>query len=483
MSEHVEGLNRDQTLLFPETLEKYVDQDNPVRFIDAFIDSLNSEKIGFTHAIPAETGRPSYNPKDLLKLYIYGYLNQVRTSRRLERECHRNIEVIWLMKKLTPDYKTIADFRKDNAAGIKAVFKEFVKLCISIGLYGKELIAVDGSKFKAVNAKEKHFTQKTLAKRIELIEKSAERYLEELDAADKQDEQNQAKHVLEDKIKELLSKKEACEELLGQMKASGQNEVALTDPQCRLMKTRGGIESSYNVEAAVDAKNHLIVDYEVTNAQSDNHELCAIAKSAMETFGVERIDAVADNGFFDSLEIKKCVDSGIVPYVAFKRKSNGGHGGVPTPEFSSDKFTYDRNADLYVCPAGQKLEFYYSTVMDGKKMRVYKSKSDACFSCPFYMAKCTRFKVGRWIRRWEHEEVLEDLKRRLLLHPEVMDLRKELVEHPFGTMKRAFGAGYLLLKGLRKVGGEVGFTMLAYNIRRVLNILGPKDLMAVLGSL
>ncbi|HKM60105.1 MAG TPA: IS1182 family transposase, partial [Candidatus Bathyarchaeia archaeon] len=405
MSEHVEGLNRDQTLLFPETLEKYVDQDNPVRFIDAFIESLNSEKIGFTHAIPAETGRPSYNPKDLLKLYVYGYLNQVRTSRRLERECHRNIEVIWLMKKLTPDYKTIADFRKDNAAGIKAVFKEFVKLCIGLGLYGKELIAVDGSKFKAVNAKEKHFNQKTLAKRIELIEKSSERYLEALDAADKQEEQNQAKHVWEDKIKELLSKKETCEELLGQMKASGQNEVALTDPQCRLMKTRGGIEPGYNVEAAVDAKNHLIVDYEVTNAQSDNHELCSIAKSAMETFGVERIGAVADNGFFDSLEIKKCVDSGIVPYVAFQRKSTGGHGGVPTPEFSSDKFTYKENADLYVCPAGQKLEFYYSTVIDGKRMRVYRSKADACFSCQFYMTNCTRFKVGRWIRRWEHEWV------------------------------------------------------------------------------
>jgi transposase len=480
MSEHIEGITRDQTLLFPETLEKYVDENNPVRFIDAFVDSLNLETMGFTHAAVLEMGRPSYNPKDLLKLYIYGYLNQVRTSRKLERECHRNIEVIWLTKKLAPDHKTIADFRKDNAQAIKAVFKEFVKLCIGLGLYGKELIAVDGSKFKAVNAKEKHFNQKTLAKRIELIEKSATRYLEDLDAADREEAQNQTKHVWEEKIKALLSKKEKCEELLERMKNSGQNEVALTDPECRLMKTRGGIESCYNVETAVDAKNHLIVDYEVTNAPSDNHELYSIAKSAKETLGVERIEAVADNGFFDSMEIKKCVDAGVVPYVALKRNSNGGHGQVPTPEFSTDKFTYDRNADLYVCPAGQKLEFYYSTVMAGKKMRVYKSKSDACFSCPFYMTKCTKFKVGRWIRRWEHEEVLEDMKRRLLLHPKVMDLRKELVEHTFGTVKRAFGAGYLLLKGLSKVGGEVGFIMLAYNIRRVLNLLGPKALMMAL---
>jgi transposase len=483
MSEHVEGLNRDQTLLFPETLEKYVNENNSVRFIDAFVNSLNLEKMGFTHTIPQETGRPSYNPKDLLKLYIYGYLNQVRTSRRLERECHRNIEVIWLTKKLSPDHKTIADFRKDNPAGIKAVFKEFVKLCIGIGLYGKELIAVDGSKFKAVNAKEKHFNQKTLAKRIELIEKSSERYLEELDAADKEEEQNQAKHVWEDKVKALLSKKEACEALLRQMQISGQNEAALTDPDCRLMKTRGGIEPGYNVEAAVDAKNHLIVDYEATNAQSDNHELCAIATSALKTLGVEHIDAVADNGFFDSEEIKKCVDSNIVPYVAFQRKSTGGHGGVPTPEFSSDKFTYDKSADLYVCPAGQKLGFYYSTVIDGKRMRVYRSKSDACFACRFYMTKCTRFKVGRWIRRWEHEWVIEDMKRRLRLHPEVMDLRKKVVEHVFGTVKRAFGAGYLLLKGLGKVNGELGFAMLAYNMKRAFNILGPKRLMQVLESL
>ncbi len=483
MSEHVEGLNRDQTLLFPKTLEEYVNQDNPVRFIEAFVDSLNLEKMGFTHAAPVETGRPSYNPKDLLKLYIYGYLNQARSSRKLERECQRNIEAIWLMKKLTPDHKTIADFRKDNAQCIKAVFKEFVKLCMGLDLYGAELIAVDGSKFKAVNAKEKHFTQKTLAKRVELIEKSATRYLEELDAADREEEQNQAKHVWEEKVKALLSKKEKCEELLKRMKESGQNEVALTDPECRLMKTRGGIESCYNVETAVDAKNHLIVDYGVTNAPSDNHELCSIAKSAKETFGVERIEVVADNGFHDALEIKKCVDNGITPYVAQKRISNGGHGEVPTAEFSADKFIYDKNADLYVCPAGQKLEFYYSTVMEGKRMRVYNSRAGACFSCGFFMTKCTRFKVGRWIRRWEHEEVLEDMKRRLWLHPEVMDLRKELVEHPFGTMKRAFGAGYLLLKGLRKVGGEVGFTMLAYNIRRVLNILGPKALMAAFGSL
>lgn len=475
----IQGLPRNQTFLLPKTLEEYVQQDNPVRFIDAWIDAQNLQTLLFTHTIPNEEGRPFYDPKDLCKLYLYGGLYHARSSRKLERQCQVNLEVIWLMKGLTPDYKTIADFRKDNVQCIKALFKEFVKLCMGLGLYGGELIGTDGSKFKAVNAKEKHFTQQTLAKRIKLIEESVQRYLEELDAADKQEE-NEAKHAWEEKVKTLLKKKEKCQELLSEMKHSGQNEVALSDPECRLMKTRGGIESCYNVHTAVDAKNHLIVDYDVTNAPSDNHELCSIAKNAKETLGVERIKVVADNGFQDALEIKECVDNGITPYVAQKRNSNGGHGDVPTAEFSADRFVYDKGADVYVCPAGQRLEFYYSAVMGGKKMRIYKSKTGACFSCRFFMTKCTKFKDGRWVHRWEHEEVMDELRERLRLHPEVMDKRKELVEHPFGTVKRAFGAGYLLLRGLGKVSGEVGFTMIAYNMRRALNILGPKALMQAL---
>ncbi len=314
MSEHIEGLNRDQTLLFPETLEKYVSDNNPVRFIEAFVDSLNLQKMGFTHAQPQEAGRPSYNPKDLLKLYIYGYLNQVRTSRKLERECHRNIEAIWLMKKLAPDHKTIADFRKDNVNCIKAVFHEFVKLCMRLDLYGAQLLAIDGVKFKALNSPERNQNQKKLQANIKAIDKSVSRYIKEMDILDTAEEK---RLDLQHKVKKLLSKKEDCTKLLEGLKSSGQNEVSFTDPDCRVMRSRGGkLEPGYNSHVAVDSKNHLIVDYNITNNSSDNNELYPLAKAAKETLKVQTIAATADKGFFSDLEIKRCVDSGIVPFVA-----------------------------------------------------------------------------------------------------------------------------------------------------------------------
>ena len=482
MSEHIKGFNRDQTVLFPKTLDEYISQDNPARFIDAFVENLNLQSMGFTHATPAQTGRPSYDPKDLLKLYIYGYLNQIRSSRRLEHACKINLEAIWLMRQLTPDHKTIADFRKNNPQSIRTVFKEFVKVCIKLDLYGAELLAVDGSKFKAQNAKEKHFTQKTLGKRVELIEKSIQRYLKDLETADWTEDQNQAKRVWEDKVKALLAKKEKCETLLKKMKETGQNEVAFTDPECRLMKNRGAIDSCYNVHAAVDSKNHLIVEYNVNNAPSDNHELHGIAKDAKETLGVESIKAVADNGFFDSGEIEQCLKDGIVPFVALKHSPAGG-GGNGLKRFSLDRFVYDEATDVYVCPGGARLEFYYDAVVEGRRARIYRSKVGACFSCRFFGAGCTTNRLGRWIWRRMPLAVMVEMSERLRLNPDVMDKRKTLVEHPFGTLKRALGGGYLLLRGLRKVVGEAGLLMLAYNIRRALNILGPATLSAAFGRL
>ena len=479
----IKGLNRSQTFLLPETLDEYVAQENESRFIDAFVDSLNLEDLGFTHAQPNDEGRPPYNPADMLKLFIWGYLNQTRSSRKLERECNRNLEVIWLMKKLTPDFKTIANFRKDNVGCIKAVFKEFVKLCVGLDLYGSKLVAIDGSKLKAVNAIDKDFNVKTLSKRIKLIEASVQKYIDEMETSDKEESKRDATHsdYVEQKIRTLMKKKQRCEELLGKMKENGQNEVALTDPDCRLMKNRGKIEPCYNSHIAVDDKNHLIVDYDVNNLAADHHQLSSLAKSAKKTLGVEHIEAISDAGFFDSLEIKECVDNGVTPYVAQQRQNPGAsHGGVPTKEFCVDKFTYDGIADVYVCPAGRALEFCSVTTHDGKKLRVYKSKTRACFSCSYFMTKCTTNKVGRTIWRWKHEYIIEDMERRLFLHPEKMALRKRLVEHPFGTVKRAFNMGYLLLKGLGKVGGEVGLMFLAYNMRRVLGLFGPEALMLAL---
>jgi transposase len=476
MSEHVEGLNRNQTALFPDTLEGYVDKDNPVRFIDAFVDSLNMEKLGFKHSIPCDLGRPSYSPSDLLKLYVYGYLNQVRSSRKLERECHRNIEVMWLMKKLTPDFKTIADFRKDNIDCVKGVFREFVKLCISLDLYGAKCIAVDGTKFKAVNSLDNNFNRKNLAYRIKMIDEHVSKYLTEIEEEDRREEQANSQHaeVLQEKVQKLMKQKEEYSELLRKLKESKQNEVSLVDPDCRLMKNRGRIEPCYNGQVAVDDKNHLIVDYNVTNAPADNCQLSSMAIGAKEMLGAKSLDAVADKGYFSFVQIKDCVDNGIIPYVPEQNRYGVGfvkRKGVPTREYHVDKFVYDLGTDTFVCPAGNKLVFSYLDYAHQKNIRVYST--DACFSCEFFMSKCTLNRHGRTLWRWEHAEVLDELRERMLREPEKLALRKKLVEHPFGTMKRAFNQGYLLLKGLGKVVGEVGFTVLAYNMRRVLNILGP----------
>jgi transposase len=479
MSEHVEGLNRDQTLIFPDTLEGYVDKENPVRFIDAFIGSLNLEKLGFTHSIPNDLGRPSYDPSDLLKLYIYGYLNQIRTSRKLQRECHRNVELMWLMKKLAPDFKTIADFRKDNVDCIKGVFREFVKFCMGLDLYGAKLVAIDGVKFKAVNSNDRNFNQKTLVYRLKTIDELVSKYLGEMEALDKEEEKAEAARELEEKLKKIMKCKEEYTELLRKLKESNLNEVSLTDPESRLMKNRGKIEPCYNSHVAVDDKNHLIVDYNVTNAPADNCQLSAIAKGAKITLGVQRLDAITDKGFFNFMEIKECVDNGIVPYVPEQNRWGVGwvkKTGIPAREFSSDRFVYDKGTDTFLCPAGKRLEFSYLDHAHEKKMRVYRT--DACFSCEYFLTKCTRYKRGRTVWRWEHAEVVEEMKLRMKLEPWKLKARKRIVEHPFGTMKRAFNQGYLLLKGLRKVVGEVGFTMLAYNMRRVLNLLGPKVLTA-----
>ena len=487
---YVEGLSRSQTFLLPKTIEEYVAPDNPIRFIDAYVNTLNMEKLGFTHSTPQDLGRPSYDPKDLCKLYLYGGLNHIRSSRKLERECKTNLEAMWLLKGLAPDFKTIADFRKDNPLAIGALFKEFVAFLKELSLYEAKQVTVDGTKLHAVNSNDKAFTQRALAKRIKVMEKSVEHYLEELDASDEQeasDEQRASSEVAEgakafevDKLAALLEKKEKSQEILDKMEKSGQKEVALTDPDCRQMMNHGRVESCYNMQAAVDAKNHLIVNYLVTNEASDLNQLSIVAISAKETLGVERIDAFGDKGYFDFLQIKRCVDNGVTPYVAVKHSGSG--GGKVSPEFTADKFRYDKNADVYVCPAGQRLSFYCLSARDGMTMRVYRCHMGVCSSCEFFNTKCTGNRTGRMIWRWVHEEVVDEMRDRMRSHPEVMDERKKVVEHSFGTLKRAFGAPYLLLRGLRKVSGEVGLLLISYNLRRALNILGVEALIQALAK-
>jgi transposase len=477
MSEHVNGTRRDQTVLFPNTIDQYVDKENPVRFIDAFIDSLNLEKLGFKHSVLADTGRPSYNPSDLLKLYVYGYLNQVRSSRKLERECHRNVEAMWLMKKLAPDHKTIADFRKDNVDCIKGVFKEFVYLCRSLDLYGAQLVAIDGTKFRAVNSKSNNLNEKTVALRLKQTEEKIEQYFNELDSNDANDsteDDTGQTEELKEKICQLEEKKQRYEQIQSQMKATGQREVSLVDPDSRLMRVDSQrLEVGYNIQTSVDAKQHLIVDYDVVNISTDHHQLVKDALAAKKTLGVDRLAVLSDKGFYVEKDVAGCEDNSITLFMPIPGGLNPYKSfGIPEPEFYSDKFVYDAAKDVYVCPVGVKMPFWKrSNRGKGFDGRLYRSR--CCDSCSM-RGKCTRNKGGRYMFRGEYDGAVDRLRERLKGSEgkKMLRLRRMLAEHPFGTMKRAFNQGYVLLKGLRKVRGEVGFTMLAYNMRRAINILG-----------
>ena len=482
MSEHITGHYRNQSVLFPSMLDDYVDKENPVRFIDAFIDSLNLEKLGFKHSVLADTGRPSYNPSDLLKLYVYGYLNQVRSSRKLEKECHRNVEVMWLMKKLAPDFKTIADFRKNNVDCTKGVFKEFVYLCRSLDLYGAQLVAIDGTKFRAVNSKSNNLNEKTVAQRLKQTEEKIQEYLRELDRNDANDSDEDATanaDGLGEKIRQLEERKQQYEQAQNQMRITGQKEVSLVDPDSRLMRVDSQrLEVGYNIQTSVDAKQHLIVDYDVVNISTDHHQLTKDALAAKQTLGVDELDVLSDKGFYVEKDVFDCEVNGIrvfmpIPAVFNPYKSVG----VPEPEFYSDRFVYDAIRDVYVCPAGNVMPFWKrSNRGKGFDGRLYRSM--CCASCSV-RGKCTRNKRGRYMFRGEFDGAVDRLRARLSTSEGKMKcrLRRMLVEHPFGTIKRAFNQGYLLLKGLRKVKGEVGFTMLAYNMRRVINIFGVGTIM------
>ena len=486
---YVEGTSRSQLILLPDTLDDYVDEDDPVRFIDAFVDSLDMKQLGFKRSEPNEEGRPPYDPGDMLKLYIYGYLNQIRTSRKLERECHRNVEAMWLMKKLAPDFKTIADFRKENIDCIKLVFKEFLYLCKSLDLFGAELVAIDGSKFKAVNSKDRNFNEEKLLDRLKLINERVERYISELEENDRSDgivAAGQMKN-LNEKVKQLQAKKREYELLLGKMNESGQKEISLTDPESRLMKNNGRIEVCYNTQLAVDSKNKLIAEYDLTNHHNDENQLSSMAKKAKDMLGVESLEVTADKGYHKFEEIKECVDNGITPYVPEPSRGEANAArrrGIPTIEFYEDKFIYDKKSNTYTCPAGKILSFcYWKKNQHNKRYALYRTEG-ACFTCPFYMTKCTQGEEGRIMKRWEHEDVLDEMRTRLrsLDGWKKAEMRFELAEHPFGTIKRTFNQGYLLLRGLRKVRDEVGFTMLTYNMRRAINILGTKTLLASLNT-
>ncbi|HEY7159687.1 MAG TPA: IS1182 family transposase [Acidobacteriota bacterium] len=471
---YIKGEPREQSTLFPERIEDYVGKDNPVRFIDKYVDSLDLARLGFKHSVAKEMGRPAYHRGDLLRLYIYGYLNRIRSARDLEKETIRNLEVMWLIRKLRPDFRTIANFRRDNGEALRNVFREFSVLCRRLDLFGKELVGIDGSKFQAVNSKDNNYSERKLNVMIQHYEERISQYMKELESAesDEQKETVLTEQELEQKIEELRERKEEKQKLLEQLKESGQNEISVTDPDSRRLHAGDGSIVGYNVQMAVDSKHFLVVDFEVTNDKTDQHQLANMSMKAKEVLQIESLKVVADSGYYCSEEIKSCQEAGVEVYVEPVDKP-------PRPGlFSKDKFIYQADTDSYLCPANEHLRFRGEKIQEGRQIRWYETS--ACKACSIKHLCTGQAKRNRRITRWIHQDILEKLAKRMAANPQMRTLRKSMVEHPFGTIKRTLNHSYFLLKGFKKVTAEMSLIYLAYNIKRVLKILGTEYLLELL---
>ncbi len=466
MKRFIEGEDRTQVLLMPECLDDYVDADNPVRVIEAFVEELDLGNLGFDGVDPLATGRPSYHPSVLLKIYIYGYLNRVQSSRRLERETQRNIELMWLAGRLRPDFKTIANFRKDNGLAIRNVCRQFVVLCRKLDLFSQAIVAIDGSKFKAVNNRDRNFTSAKIERRMKQIEESIERYLAAMDTADRAEpDVAQAKTArLQDKIAALKEQMQQLKQFQVRMLAAPDQQLSLTDPDARSMNSRGSGIVGYNVQTAVDAQHHLIVAHEVTNVGTDRGHLVTMAEQARATTGLEELTVVADRGYFSGEEILACDQAGITAFVPKPLTSNSKAEG----RFGKPDFIYIASDDEYRCPAGQRLVRHFTTIEAGMTLNIYWCS--VCQSCPI-KAQCTTGKERR-VRRWEHEAVLDAMQERLDRDPEKMRGRRQTVEHPFGTIKNWMGSTHFVTRTIERVRTEMSLHVLAYNLKRVMKLLG-----------
>ena len=472
MKRFIEGENRFQSTLFPESLEDYIAEDNSIRVVDAFINKLDLKQLGFDRAEPSDTGRPGYLPATMLKIYVYGYLNRIQSSRRLERESHRNVELIWLTGRLMPCFKTIADFRKDNRRAIRRVCTEFVGLCRELELFSSTLVAIDGSKFKAVNSRDKNFTRGSVKRRLKNTQANIDRYLAKLDQADQ--EEPEIREVTAEELKQKIASMEAkMEELQGyqaEVEAHPDKQVSLTDPDSRsMMKAGGGSTVGYNVQTAVDSKHHLIAAHQVTNATSDRSQLSSMAGQASQALDAKDLTVLADPGYYKGEEIVDCYEAGITALVPKVDTSSSKAKG----RYSKADFRYDAERNEYICPAGQRLTYRFDSIEHDKTLWVYMTYQ--CSSCPL-QAKCTTGNAKR-IKRWEKEHILEVADALLKKNPDAMRQRKRLVEHPYGTIKHWMGSTHFLMKRLPNVQAEMSLHVLSYNLRRAINILGVPRIM------
>ncbi|RWX81877.1 IS1182 family transposase [Neorhizobium lilium] len=474
---HLSGTDRAQLLLLPEAVDDYVGPDNPVRFIEAFVDGLDLAASGFVRVAAKETGRPGYDPADLLKLYVYGYINRVRSSRRLEAETHRNIEVIWLLRHLKPDFRTIADFRRVNRSAFKQVFREFVILCRQLDLFGRELLAVDGTRIKAVNSKDRNFTRRALTKFIHEADEKLADYMERLDEGDAQEEKasnnggsGPGDGKLAEKIAAIKGKRDRHKALLDELDKTGEEQISLTDPDSRAMARMTKVGVGYNIQLAVDVKHKLIAEQEVCNQVLDMGLLAQTVEAAMDTLSVDRIEAVADRGYFKIEDIEACEKAGITAYVPKPIRGPAVAEGF----FSKEEFRYDPDKDIYLCPADQVLSpRHFGKSRDNVKID-YVNR-DACKACSL-RERCT--KSFRRVSRLENEAVLDRMASRLAARPDILDQRRESVEHPFGTIKQWMYQGAFLMRRLENVRGEFSLTALAYNIKRAITLVGVAGLIA-----
>jgi transposase len=473
----ISGWHREQRHFLPECLEDYVAPGNPVRFLDAFVDSLDlhEAKFVFPKDNSQSRGRPGYHPRVMLKLYLYGYLRQLRSSRRLEQEAQRNLELIWLLGKLTPDFKTIADFRRDNSDAFKAVLRQFNRLCRELDLFGGELIAIDGTKVKGQNAPGKNWSATKLEKQMKRLDEHLEEYLQALDQGDEQP-QNKAHPLsaeeLQGKIQEIQQKKEQAAKKLQQIQAAGETQLSATDPDSRSMKTAQGYVVGYNVQGAADAKHHLLVVSEVINIGADQGQLAVMAQAAKAELEITQADIVADGGYHVGPDVKSCQEMGLEPYVPEVNNSPSERAGL----YGKKDFTYDAVADSYRCPAGQTLSKRREVEDKGRRIWNYDNPG-ACGSCPL-KGRCTEAKY-RTVGRWEHEACVERMAAQVAAAPEKLAQRKTIIEHCWGTLKWLLPGGFLV-KGLKKVGGEVSLAHFAYNFKRALQVVGLTKLLEAL---
>ena len=469
MKRFVKEHDRTQATLFPERLDDYISPDNPIRFLDAFVEQLDLQAIGFYRVNPKSTGRPGYHPSTLLKLYIYGYLNRIQSSRRLERETSRNVELMWLIGRLTPDFKTIADFRKDNGKAIRQVCREFDEICRRLDLFSKAMVAIDGSKFKAVNSRRNNDTKNVMKKRIARMEKNIDKYLKLLDDSDSGDRSDQDYSVpdLKEKLASLKEEMAQLKEREKAVLAHPDKQISRTDPDARLLqKGRMGMLVGYNVQTAVDTENRLIVAHDVTNAVTDRDQLTPTTKLAQEALHESEITVLADRGYYSGAEINKCYQSGAKALVPKNFTSGNKAAGL----YDKADFKYDKEQNIYVCPAGEVLKRRGMTIEGEMKITSYYASQSVCRECKL-KSKCTVGKERR-VRRREYDDLLESMEEELQETPEAIGLRAMTVEHPYGTIKTWMGAQHFLMRQLKNVRTEMSLHVLAYNMKRVISILG-----------